>query len=145
MLVEFRSFMLEQAQDPHGEEKFISFIERNKDNAIIQKSGMYDMAETLKQKRHELGLDTQEQHSEIGNQPVTPSGAPQTGAVVSDDAKDKDKEHRKTAETEVGSRADTGDGHVKPQQFEQKPLPDGHTPPVPTQGTNAPTAKLPER
>jgi hypothetical protein len=77
---EYREFSKEMAQDKDSRAKFESFVEENKDNAIIQKSGMYDMVMEDKKKR-EAGKD-KSRKEELGSTAVTPDGAAKAGSAT---------------------------------------------------------------
>ncbi len=81
---EYREFARDNAKDKDSQAKFVEFAEQNKDNAFIQKSGLYNMAQDIKQRNH-LESKTEEKKEEktaaLGDMKVTPATAAQAGAV----------------------------------------------------------------
>jgi len=118
---EYREFSKEMAKDKDSRAKFESFVMDNKDNAVIQKSGMYDMVMEDKKKRE--AEKSKSNKDELGSTQVTPNGSAIAGAVKG--------ENKDTAQTAVAAANDNGPDK-KPERYESKSH-DRAEPPVPTQ------------
>lgn len=118
---EYREFSKEMAKDKDSRAKFESFVMDNKDNAVIQKSGMYDMVmEDQKKREAEKGKSKKD---ELGSTGVTPEAAAKAGAV--------NGENKDTAGRTVAAANDNGPDK-KQERYESRSH-DRAEPPVPTQ------------
>mgnify|MGYP002785136808 CR=1 FL=1 len=106
-----REFRKELMNDPEAMDKMISFVESNKDNAVIQKTGLIQMVDTIKERQAEMGKGKED---DLENTPVTPSGAAKTGGVAAENAMAKD-----AADKEVVAATDDGkNGKIDPVRMD---------------------------
>ncbi len=101
MAQEMREFKQDLIKDPEAMDKIISFVEKNKENAVVKKTGMLEMVETIKERRGMKGQDN-EKEEDLENTPVKPNGAVRAGGVQGE-GKDKD-----VADREVTAAGDDG-------------------------------------
>ncbi len=102
---QMRTFKQDLQRDEKGDERVLGFIERNKDNTVVQASGMAAAIEVFKARQAEMG---QAQGQDLGKQEVTPAGASTPGGVQAQDGV-----AARVAENEVAGT--TGMGGAVPQ------------------------------
>lgn len=105
---EKRAFDQEVMNSPEMQEKFLSFVENNRDNKVIKESALGESVELYRERNQSLADARELEHGQ-----VTPNGRPTAGTTHSNDERAAE-----TAQAEVAALADDGRGGINPVRLE---------------------------